>query len=118
MRSHAPRDCHRAAAFSTLEPAQPQQGSFVVQGAEKRSSKTMLVSWSDATRGHFADQPWICAKSPRKALCVMTGDVIREHDSVYKPQLRGLRCKTVGSRMILAAALERVAEQEARKFSS
>jgi hypothetical protein len=104
-----PRGKQGSAARDSKAAVQVKCGNIAVQTVERQNDRAMLISWSDATRGHFAEQRWVSAKSRCRGRCVMTGDEIRRGDPIYKPQRGGAKCTAIGSGMILAAALERVA---------
>jgi hypothetical protein len=104
-----PRKNHRSAVKYPNGAVQEKYGSIAVQAVERQNDRAMLVSWSDATLGHFADQRWVSSKSRSGGRCVLTGGQIRRGDTVYKPQRRGAKCTGLGSGMIIAAELERMA---------
>ncbi|CAB3676737.1 hypothetical protein LMG24238_02400 [Paraburkholderia sediminicola] len=112
-RGELPRAARDGVAEYPIATVQKGRSSIAVQAVERQNDRAMLLSWSDATRGHFGDQRWISAKSRCKGRCVLTGSVIRRGDTVYRLQRRGSGCTTIGSEMILAVALGRMAEQDA-----
>ncbi|WP_201698606.1 DUF3331 domain-containing protein [Paraburkholderia hiiakae] len=79
---------------------------IAVHSVERQSDRSMLVSWSDSTLGHFADQRWVGSKSRHKGRCALSGCLIRRGDPIYRPQRRGLVCLSFGPEMILARVLE------------
>ena len=97
----------------TVRSALAPWGNAAIVAVEPQPDCSLLLSWSDATRGHFADQRWVCAKSRCEGWCALTGHVIRRGDPVYKPQRRGAPCPALCSGMILAVALQRMVEQAA-----
>jgi hypothetical protein len=96
-----------------IKEAQMEWHTVPVVAVEKQSDRSMLISWSDATRGHFSEQRWVSATARTSGLCALTGHAIRRGDSVYRPQRRGALCPVNCSGMILAAVLERMAERAA-----
>jgi hypothetical protein len=104
-----PRGKQGSAVRYSKAAVQVTCGNMAVQTVERQNDRAMLISWSDATRGHFAEQRWVSGKSRCRGRCAMTGVEIRRGDPVYKPQRRGPKCTAIGSGMILAAALERMA---------
>jgi hypothetical protein len=112
QRSELPREDYGGEVEYSSGGVWAKRGSIAVQAVERQNDRAMLVSWSDATRGRFADQRWVSAKSRCAGRCVLTGGVIRRGDPVYKPQRRGPSRTAIGAGMILAVALERLAETE------
>lgn len=84
-----------------------------VVALEMTGDCTLLISWSDATRGRYAYQRWVIGTSRGKGYCALSGCLIRRGDQVYRPQWRGEYCPANGADMILAAALPRMAICEA-----
>lgn len=113
QRSESPCVEQSEVAECAIRTVQKGRDRIAVQVVERQNDHSMLVSWSDATRGHFADQRWVSSKSRRGGLCVLTGNVIRKGDPVYRPQRRRKSRTPSGSVMVLAAALERMAGQDA-----
>jgi hypothetical protein len=81
------------------------EGCYSVVALERTDDYALLISWSDATRGHYAYQRWVIGTSRGRGRCALSGCTIRRGDSVYRPQWRGPLCPANGADMILAAAL-------------
>ncbi|MCA8061407.1 MULTISPECIES: DUF3331 domain-containing protein [Burkholderia] len=79
-----------------------------IVSVERQTESSVLVSWSDPTCCRYDEQRWINAKSRMRALCALSGRVIRPGDPVYKPQWRGARRPANGAEMILTTELERL----------
>jgi hypothetical protein len=83
------------------------EGCYSVVALERTDDYALLISWSDATRGHYAYQRWVIGTSRGRGRCALSGGEIRRGDAIYRPQWRGPWCPANGADMILAAALDR-----------
>jgi hypothetical protein len=91
-------------------------GRSSIVALELSDDRTLIICWSDATRGRYAYQRWVIGTSRGKGCCALSGCAIRRGDQVYRPQWRGGYCPANSREMILAAAVGcagmRVAEEE------
>lgn len=101
------RERERDAAMQRTAPYEP-----FISSVERRSSSTIVVSWSDATRGRYLDQVWRAGYARAAGFCGLTGIPVRRGDVVFRPLLRGGVAPVNAFDMILAdrvpgAAVER-----------
>jgi hypothetical protein len=74
----------------------------------ERCSPTMVsICWCDATSGRYGDQLWRLRVARSKAICALSGAIIRRGDLEYRPSVRG-QCPANASHSILAEALEKL----------
>ena len=92
-----------------------RDGGAAVVALERADDCVLLVSWSDATRGRYADQRWVIGTSRGSGCCALSGCRIRRGDQVYRPQWRGADCPANGAEMILAATVQRMPLRYARE---
>jgi hypothetical protein len=62
---------------------------FIVS-VERRTTSTIVVSWSDATRGRYQDQVWRAGYARAAGICGLTGMPVQRGDMVFRPLLRGV----------------------------
>jgi hypothetical protein len=79
--------------------------SLLISHVERQSTLTVLVSWSDPTRGQYKDQTWRAVVARRAGYCCLTGASVRRGDLVFRPLVRGGVLPSNASDMILAASL-------------
>jgi hypothetical protein len=91
-----------AEAMTTIA-AEPPPARIVF--LEHQSSKSLIVCWSDACTGHYADQGWGIGLARVDAICVLTGLRIRRGDAVFRPRAYEAYLPSNGSRMILASVI-------------
>jgi hypothetical protein len=103
----AERVTRRQRAERCASQALDCEGCYSVVALERTDDYALLISWSDATRGHYAYQRWVIGTSRGRGRCALSGCTIRRGDSIYRPQWRGPCCPANGADMILAAALDR-----------
>ena len=60
----------------------------VIGGVERVDSRTVLLTWHDATRGRFTEQRWRLASAPTNGQCALSGHPIRRGDRVFRAQYR------------------------------
>jgi Domain of unknown function (DUF3331) len=72
---------------------------------ERRSVTTIVVSWCDATSGHYGDQVWTTGVAQKRAMCALTGEHIGRGDAVHRPRRSRAHLPANSDRMILASAL-------------
>jgi hypothetical protein len=74
---------------------------------DQPTATTAVLSWRDATGGHYGNQLWHkgCAKRP--GLCAVSGTPIKLGDEIFRPSVRNGR-PTNWTAMILATHLPRV----------
>lgn len=85
-------------------PGHPSQPARIAV-LDRPSPLTLIVFWSDAQSGHYANQIWRLTRSPARAFCVLTGAPIREGDKVFRPTNRGTCCPGNRDAMIRADAI-------------
>ncbi|WP_118180114.1 DUF3331 domain-containing protein [Paraburkholderia phosphatilytica] len=60
----------------------------VIGEFERVDSRTVLLTWHDATRGRFTEQRWRLAAAPTNGQCALSGRPIRRGDRVFRAQYR------------------------------
>jgi Domain of unknown function (DUF3331) len=78
-----------------------------VTGIERRSDRTIAVSWADATFGHYGEQLWIFSIARKTAVCALTGNIVRRGDAVYRPRMTASHVPPNAQAMILIESLKR-----------
>lgn len=73
---------------------------------ERLSDTTILMTWSDATRGKYVDQTWILTTAREEGVCAFTGMRIGLGDTVFKPRCTQMHRPTNHECRILAAAIQ------------
>jgi Domain of unknown function (DUF3331) len=73
-----------------------------ISNIERQTASTILVSWSDATRGRYSDQVWRTGYARAAGTCGLTGGPVRRGDMVFRPALRGGVAPVNALDMILA----------------
>ncbi|WP_245253785.1 DUF3331 domain-containing protein [Paraburkholderia sp. LEh10] len=56
-----------------------------IRRIEWRTSCTILVSWSDSTRGRYEDQTWRAGFARTSGICGLSGVPVRRGDPVFRP---------------------------------
>jgi hypothetical protein len=77
-------------------------GCSPVVALEMSEDCALIICWSDATRGRYADQRWVIGTSRVKGRCALSGCTIYRGDRVYRPRWRGGNCPVNSAEMILA----------------
>jgi hypothetical protein len=83
-----------------------------ISSVERRSTSTIVVSWSDATRGRYLDQVWRAGYARAAGFCGLTGVPVRRGDVVFRPLLRGGVAPVNAFDMILAEHVPGAAAQQ------
>jgi len=83
-----------------------------ISSVERRSTSTIVVSWSDATRGRYLDQVWRAGHARSAGFCGLTGVPVRRGDVVFRPLLRGGVAPVNAFDMILADRVPRAGGAE------
>jgi hypothetical protein len=99
---HQPRS-RTAAAHSALR-------AQTIRNIEWQTDTTVLVSWSDATRGSYLDQTWRAGYARVRGICALSGMSVRQGDVVFRPFHRGAAPPSNALDMILASVLTRYSE--------
>lgn len=81
------------------------QGGLVISRIEWQTSCTILVSWSDSTRGRYVDQTWRLGYARTAGVCRLTGVPVRRGDPVFRPLYRKDAEPTNARDMILASGV-------------
>ena len=78
----------------------------VVRVLDKPTTRTLTVSWCDASTGHYGYQTWRVRCARNAGTCVLTGLPIEAGDEVFSPR-KGLTQPGNAGAMIAAASLRR-----------
>jgi hypothetical protein len=80
--------------------------SAVVTFVERFTSKSVSITWRDATAANYCEQLWIRRIARSQGVCALTGASIVRGDAVYGPASRTAVRPTNCAQMVLADALE------------
>lgn len=80
--------------------------SAFVSVIERCSQTSIAICWCDATSGRYGDQLWKLRVARGKAVCALSGKIIRRGDLIYRPCVRG-RSPANADQVICAEALEK-----------
>ncbi|GAB2891127.1 hypothetical protein GCM10027093_27780 [Paraburkholderia jirisanensis] len=78
---------------------------LIISRIEWQTSCTILVSWSDPTRGRYVDQIWRMGFARRSGICLLTSTPVQRGDPVFRPLYRKGAEPPNARDMILAATL-------------
>jgi hypothetical protein len=81
-----------------------------IRSIEWQTDTTVLVSWSDATRGSYLDQTWRAGYARVRGVCALSGMSVKRGDVVFRPFHRGAAAPSNAFDMILASVLTRYSE--------
>lgn len=81
-----------------------------IRSIEWQTDATVLVSWSDATRGSYLDQTWRAGYARVRGICALSGMSVKRGDVVFRPFHRGAAPPSNALDMILASVLPRYPE--------
>jgi hypothetical protein len=81
-----------------------------IRSIEWQTDTTVLVSWSDATRGSYLDQTWRAGYARVRGVCALSGMSVKRGDVVFRPFHRGGAAPSNALDMILASVLARYPE--------
>ena len=76
-----------------------------IRSIEWQTDTTLLVSWSDATRGSYLDQTWRAGYARVRGVCALSGMSVERGDAVFRPFHRGAAPPSNAFDMILASVL-------------
>jgi hypothetical protein len=76
-----------------------------IRNLEWQTDTTVLVSWSDATRGSYLDQTWRAGYARVGGVCALSGESVKRGDVVFRPLHRGVARPSNAFDMILASVL-------------
>lgn len=82
-----------------------------IRSIEWQTDTTVLVSWSDATRGSYLDQTWRAGYARVRGVCALSGMSVKRGDVVFRPFHRGTAPPSNALEMILASVLTGYAER-------
>jgi hypothetical protein len=82
-------------------------GVATIRSIEWQTDTTVLVSWSDATRGSYLDQTWRAGYARVRGVCAVSGMSVKRGDVVFRPYYRGAAPPSNALDMILASVLAR-----------
>ncbi len=82
-------------------------GVATIRSIEWQTDTTVLVSWSDATRGSYLDQTWRAGYARVHGVCAVSGMSVKRGDVVFRPFYRGAAPPSNALDMILASVLAR-----------
>ncbi|NKJ47700.1 hypothetical protein CIC12_13295 [Burkholderia sp. SG-MS1] len=82
-------------------------GVATIRSIEWQTDTTVLVSWSDATRGRYLDQTWRASYARVCGVCAVSGMSVKRGDVVFRPFYRGAAPPPNALDMILASVLRR-----------
>lgn len=85
-------------------------GAATIRRIEWQTETTVLVSWSDATRGSYVDQTWRAGYARVRGVCAFSGMPVERGDAVFRPFYRGAAPPSNALDMILASVLARYPE--------
>ena len=80
------------------------RGKPIVRVLDKPTTRTLTVSWCDASSGHYGYQTWRVRCARKAGTCVLTGLPIEAGDEVFSPRKGLIRPGNAGA-MIAAASL-------------
>jgi len=83
-----------------------------IRSIEWQTDTTVLVSWSDATRGSYLDQTWRAGYARVRGICALSGMSVKRGDVVFRPFHRGTAPPSNALDMILASVLARCSERQ------
>ncbi|WP_350029628.1 DUF3331 domain-containing protein [Caballeronia sp. ATUFL_M1_KS5A] len=78
----SPREAHNPA----LAGSPSQKRCPAVGFIERATTRTLLVSWSDAQLGCIAEQVWTLSRARHDDRCAFSGEPIRRGQAVYRPR--------------------------------
>ncbi|EEA02770.1 hypothetical protein BH160DRAFT_1930 [Burkholderia sp. H160] len=81
-----------------------------IRSIEWQTDTTVLVSWSDATRGSYLDQTWREGYARVRGVCALSGMSVKRGDVVFRPFHRGAAPPSNAHDMILATVLTRYSQ--------
>jgi Domain of unknown function (DUF3331) len=84
---------------------------FTISRIERQTSCTILVSWSDPTRGRYVDQLWRVGYARGAGTCLLTGMPVKRRDPVFRPFYRKGASPQNARDMILAATVPAFVER-------
>jgi hypothetical protein len=88
-------------------PPCPAAGVVSIRRVQRQTDLTILVSWSNATRGHFQDQVWRAGYARIAGTCGLTGQPVQRGDHIFRPASRVGSVPVNATEMILADAISR-----------
>jgi len=83
-----------------------------IRSIEWQTDATVIVSWSDATRGNYLDQTWRVGYARVTGICALSGMSVKRGDLVFRPFHRGAAPPSNALDMILASVLTRYSERQ------
>ncbi|GAB5096188.1 MULTISPECIES: DUF3331 domain-containing protein [unclassified Caballeronia] len=79
--------------------------SVNIRVLERLSESTLALSWHDPTSFNYSEQVWALCTARKGGTCVLSGQVIRRGQPVYRPRRVGSSVPLNSGAMILAGAL-------------
>ncbi|AET93837.1 hypothetical protein BYI23_D003270 (plasmid) [Burkholderia sp. YI23] len=83
----------------------------IVRVLDTPTTRTLTVSWCDASTGHYGYQTWRARCARHAGTCVLTGRPIEAGDDVFSPR-KGLVQPGNAGAMIAAASLRCIAKKQ------
>jgi hypothetical protein len=84
------------------------RGVATIRNIEWQTDTTVLISWSDATRGSYLDQTWRAGYARVCGVCAVSGMSVERGDVVFRPFYRGAAPPSNALDMILASVLAKI----------
>jgi hypothetical protein len=63
-----------------------ERGTVAITILERISTRSALISWSDARFGRLGAQVWTAGRARAAGACALSGRMIRRGDAVYTPR--------------------------------
>lgn len=105
-RRESAASAHRGSTVERARTQPTRAQSTRVTFVERFTSKSVSITWRDATAANYCEQLWIRRIARSNGVCAITGKAIVRGDAVYGPAGRTSMRPTNCAQMVLASELE------------